>query len=346
MGKYAGWAEALAQGVASPKDRDMDADREDSPIVDWLLDSDPAIRWQVLKDLLDAPTVEYEAERARVSHEGWGAHLLRLQDASGLWGGSLYSGKWVSTTYTLHLLKLLGLPPKNEQALRGCSALLDGGLHAGTEIRFSRDRGIRDLGVTGMILSLCCYFDHDAESLHNIARVLVSEQHRRGEWIPDDRGSAEDYAFETTLIVLEALNQYRERCPDRDQAALGAAIEDGQEFLVRHHLFLRDGQRIKARWTTFSFPPYWFFDVLTALDYLHAARANRDERIEPAIELVRNRRRADGTWSLGSAHPGKTHLSMEQPGKPSRWNTLRATRVLKWWGVSRDACRMPRLTLG
>jgi hypothetical protein len=131
--------------------------------------------------------------------------------------------------------------------------------------------------------------------------------------------------------VLEAICQYRDRYPDRETTALELAVVGGREFLLRHHLFLREGQPIKAGWTTFSFPPFWFYDVLTALDNFRAARAERDERLHPAIDLLRNRRSPDGKWALGLPHPGKMHFPMEEAGKPSRWNTLRAMRILRWW---------------
>jgi len=304
---------------------------QQSPITRWLLDSDPAIRWQVLRDVLDAPAAVYEPDRMRLPQSGWCARLLHLQEKSGLWGGSLYAGKWTSTTYTLYLLKLMGLTSTNEPACRACGLLLADGLHAGSEIRFNRDREIRDLGITALVLSLCCHFDQDAEALHNIMQLLMSEQRHGGEWLPDDQASAEDYAFETTLLVLEAICQYRDRYPDRETTALEVAVEGGRDFLLRHNLFLRDGQPIKAGWMTFSFPPYWFYDVLTALDHFRAACATRDERLLPAINLLRTRCRPDGKWTLGSPHPGKMHFPLEESGQPSRWNTLRAMRILHWW---------------
>jgi hypothetical protein len=301
-------------------------------IIHWLLDSDPAIRWQVMKDVLHADESAYAKERARLVHSGWCAQLLTLQDEDGLWNRSLYNGKWISTTYTLYLLKLLGLPPLTRQALTGCDRLLAHGLYRQQEIRFSRKKEIRDLGVSALVLSICCYFGCDDESLPRMAGFLVCQQCDEGSWLPNGSPSAAAYTFETTLIVLEALLQYRNRYPT-EASAIADAETKGQEFLLMHNLYLDKGKPIKSKWTSFSFPPYWFYDVLTALDYFRSFRLNTDRRLQPAIDLLLNRQTEDGIWVLGTRHPGKTYFEMERPGAPSRWNTLRALRVLEWWNV-------------
>lgn len=144
-------------------------------VVEWLLEGDPAIRWQVMRDLLGAEKGEYGLERERVATEGWGRKLLELQDPDGLWGRSLYNGKWISTTYSLYLLKLLGLPPRHPQALLGCRRLLESGLYEGREIRFSRDAKAPDLGVTALVLSMCAYFGLEDDSLFAVARYIIDQ---------------------------------------------------------------------------------------------------------------------------------------------------------------------------
>jgi hypothetical protein len=297
----------------------------------WLLASDPAIRWQVLRDLAGAPRPEYEAERRRLLTTGWCARLLKKQGDDSLWSHSLYNGKWVSTTYSLYQLKLFGLPPRHPAATRACRILLEGGLFGGNEIRFSRNQEIRDLGVTAFVLSLCCYFGLDSRVLDEIVLLLLRKQQPTGEWLANDGPAAGEYAFEATRLVLEALHQYGRRFPNREPIAVSVAAEGGREFLLRHQLFLRGGKPIKPRWTVFPFPPYWFYDALTALDGFRRARVKRDARMLPAVDLVRRRRRPDGTWALGAPHSGKVFFTMERTGKPSRWNTLRALRVLNWW---------------
>jgi hypothetical protein len=302
-------------------------------VIAWLLKSDPAIRWQVLRDLLDTEESAYTLERRRLPQEGWCANLLSLQDKGGLWSGSLYNRKWVSTTYSLYLLKLLGLSPFHDQALLACDRLLEEGLYCRREIRFSRGQVLQDIGVTGLILSLCCYFGYHHDLLHGIAEHLASQQGGEGNWLPDGPEAPSAYTFETTLLVLEGLLQYGKRYSTPNFLLAGATAK-GQDFLLKHNLYLDRGKRIKNAWTSFSFPPYWFYDVLTALDYFQRFGENRDKRIQTGIDLLMQKRNKEGTWNLGARHPGKTHFQMEQPGEPSRWNTLRALQVLKWWNGS------------
>lgn len=300
-------------------------------IVRWLLDSDPAIRWQVMKDILQAPPAAYEQERAQLTHRGWCAQLLHLQDKDGLWNRSIYNGKWISTTYSLYLLKILGLSPGNPQALMACDQLIAQGLYQEEEIRFSRNKDISDLGVCAMVLSLCCYFGHDVAAIPRMASFLISQQRDEGNWLPNESPSSINYSFETTLLVLEGLLQFQNRYTATEGSGLSSAVEKGQEFLLRHQLGLGEQAPIKSQWASLSFPPYWFYDILTALDYFYAFRANKDSRIESAIYLLRRKRARDGAWNLGKRHAGKTYFEMETPAKLSRWNTLRALRILEWW---------------
>ncbi|MCJ7737030.1 MAG: hypothetical protein MUQ10_06900 [Anaerolineae bacterium] len=284
-----------------------------------------------MKDVQDIEETIYSQERQKLASKGWCAELLRLQDKDGLWNGSLYSGKWISTTYTLYLLKILGLSPFNHQALAACDQLFTQGIYHQQEIRISRNQEHQDLGVTGLILSLCCYFGYHQDQLHSVAEFLIDAQCRDGNWLPDRSESSTAYTFETTLIVLEGLLQYRNRYSVEDRR-LSEAEENGQEYLLKHELYLAGGKAIKKQWTTFSFPPYWFYDVLTVLEYFRCLRTNRDKRMQAGIDLINAKQNRHGTWNLGSKHPGKTHFEMERPREPSRWNTLRALRVLEWWG--------------
>jgi len=303
--------------------------------IQWLLDSDPAIRWQVQRDLLGADESVWAQERQRLPSEGWCARLLGLQDADGLWNRSLYNGKWLSTTYTLYLLKILGLPPDNRQAAAGCERLLESGLYQDREIRFSRNQAVQDLGVTGLVLSLCCCHGLDrrrtagSKTLRAIVEYLADQQNPDGSWLPYRSEGAADYKFETTLLILEGMLQYRKRFPEH---LIYIDLETrGQEFLLKHHLYLREGKPIKAQWTSFSFPAYWFYDVLTALDYFRSCSKIKDSRLLAGINLVQEKRSTEGAWKSGRKHSGKTWFDMEKPRQPSRWNTLRALRVLGWW---------------
>jgi hypothetical protein len=299
-------------------------------ITTWMLDGDPSTRWQFMKDVQDIEETIYSQERQRLADTGWCAELLRLQDRDGLWNGSLYGGKWISTTYTLYLLKILGLSPLNHQALAACEQLFTQGIYHRQEIRFSRNQQHQDLGVTGLVLSLCCYFGYHQDQPHSVVEFLIDAQCEDGSWLPDRSESSTAYTFETTLIVLEGLLQYSNRYSVEDRR-LSDAEANGQEYLLKHELYLAGGKAIKNKWTSFSFPPYWFYDVLTVLEYFRCFKTNRDRRMRAGIDLINAKQSRHGTWNLGSKHPGKTHFEMERPREPSRWNTLRALRVLKWW---------------
>ena len=301
-----------------------------SEIITWLLNSDPAIRWQVMKDIQDTEEEIYNKERRRLEKEGWGAKLLGMQGKNGLWNDSLYNGKWISTTYTLYLLKMFGLPQCNDQALKACNQLVKQGLYDQQEIRFSGGQKYQDLGVTGLILSICCYFGYHHDSIHNIMEYLLSQQCREGNWLPNNDEASAAYTFETTLIILEALLQYRNQYQNKSNELLKAESK-GQDFLLKYNLYLDNNKAIKGKWTSFSFPPYWFYDVLTVLDYFQSYRDNKNKLIQSGIDLVFKKQNKEGTWNLGSKHAGKTYFDMEKPKEPSRWITLRALRVLKWW---------------
>jgi len=299
-------------------------------IITWLLDSDPSLRWQVMKDIQGKDEVVYSAERKKIAKTGWCSKLLKLQGQDGLWSGTLYNGKWISTTYTLYLLKVLGLPAHNSQALLACEQLFQQGIYKEQEIRFSRGQEHQDIRVTGMILSMCCYFGFHQEQIPKVVEYLIGQQSKEGNWLPNRSIASEAYTFETTLLVLEGLLQYKKRYSTNDKRLIDTEV-NGQEFLLKHHLYLDNGKAIKSKWTSFSFPPYWFYDVLTALEYFRSTETNPDRRLEAGINLLQKKRNKEGKWTLGSKHSGKTHFEMEKPRSSSRWNTLRAMRVLMDW---------------
>ncbi len=296
----------------------------------WLLDSDPSIRWQVMKDIQNENESTYRKEQLKLSKEGWCFSLLKLQGTNGLWNNSLYNGKWISTTYTLYLLKQLGLPSSHAQALSACEQLFSKGIYKRQDIRFTRNQEIQDLGVTALVLSLCCYFGYDHEYIHDIVKYLINKQEMTGNWLPNNSERSVDYTFDTTLLILEALLQYRVRYRS-EKTELSQAEKRGQDFLLSHELYLANNKILNQQWMSFSFPPYWHYDILTALDYFCLVGTSTDNRLRSAINVVTKKRNSDGTWNLGKKHPGKTYIEMENPRKPSRWNTLRAMRVLKWW---------------
>lgn len=305
--------------------------RNDPGIV-WLLEGDPAIRWQVRRDVLGQAASQVGRERARVAREGWGAQLLELQTAGGVWAG-LYSPKWTSATYTLLLLKAFGLSGENRAAGSGAKILLDKGLYQDNGINFWAPKRIcSETCVTGMILGIASRFAQGDERLDRMAEHLLGEQMPDGGWNCRRHAGATHSSLHTTILVLEGILEY-EQAGGRLSRRTQAARERGHEFLYAHQMYRshRTGRVIDDGMTRFSFPPHWHYDVLRGLDYLAQAKAPRDPRIEDAIELLNKRRRPDGRWLLQNVHRGLYHFVMEKAGEPSRWNTLRALRVLRWW---------------
>jgi hypothetical protein len=298
----------------------------------WLLEGDPAIRWQTLRDLAGASDAIVQREQKKVAEEGWGARLLERQEASGQWGGGIYTPKWISTTYTVVQLHSLGLPPEHPQALKGCRLLLDKGEYVDGGFNCWGSFKHSEPCVTGMVLAAAANFRLKDDRLHRFAEYLLGQQMKDGGWNCRSHWGATHSSMHTTILALEGLLEY-ERFAARNVTAVREAQAKGREFLLRHRLFRshRTGKVINAAWTRFSFPPRWHYDVLRGLDFFQASSAPRDGRLSDAVELVRKRRKRDGRWVLQNRYPGKTFFEMEKLGAPSRWNTLRALRVLKWW---------------
>jgi hypothetical protein len=314
--------------------------RKYAETVDWLLAGDPAIRWQTLRDIVGADARTVARERKRVATEGWGARLLAEQNGRGEWArgesgdGGMYVPKWISTTYTMLLLRDLGLESTNAQAAKACTVLLDRGLQPDGGIGYGAwaERAKRgETCITGMVLSILSHFGYDDARLDTVATHLLHEQMDDGGWNCRRGSGATHSSMNTTISALEALCVYEAR--GRNLRAIRAAQRRAREFLLVHRLFRshRTGNVIKSEFMRFTFPPRWHYDVLRALDHFQSVGAPRDKRLAESIELVRKRRRADGRWPLEYKYAGKTYFDMERVGEASRWNTLRALRVLRWW---------------
>lgn len=297
-------------------------------VLGWLLESDPSIRWQVMRDLLDAPDDEYLAERRLVARTGWGARFLPLQAKNGLWGGGDYSPKWISTTYTLLDLRHLGVDPAAPLVRTAVSRVEENITSGRMNWPFFSYRG--ETCVTGMILALSSYFNVENEG---VVDFLLDKQHQDGGWNCETDSNRS--SFNTTTSVIEGLLEF-----ERNRSAepsITAARERAHEYLLDRKLMRRlsTGELINPRWRLFSFPPRWFYDVLRGLDYLRLAGVPVDDRWDEALDLVESKRRKDGRWNLQNPHRGRVHFEMEDgAGRPSRWNTLRAMRVLKYAGRS------------
>jgi hypothetical protein len=306
-------------------------------VIDWLLDGDPAIAWQVLRDLLDAPSADVAAERARLEHEGWGAWLLAARGADGLWDGGAcfpagYRGgepgqPWTATMHTLQTLQILGLDPASGSALRTIGLVAENGRWEHDGQRYFD--GEVEPCINGRTIATGAYFGVDVAPI--VERVL-GEQLDDGGWNCEAENGSVRSSFDTTINVLDGLLEY-ERLTG-GHAEVHAARRRGEEYLLERNLFRRrsTGAVADPAYLDFAFPYYWHYDVLRALDHFRRSGTDPDPRMAEAVEIVRSRRQPDGRWLLDRIHPGRVHFDLEGPvGTPSRWNTLRARRVLAWW---------------
>jgi hypothetical protein len=325
----------------------------DREILEWLMDGDPAVRFQAMRDLLEYDEPRYQPEQTKVATTGWGEEYLAYQDENGIWGGGIYGPKWISTTYTMLTLRRIGLRPENSQAQLGCRILLEKGRYKDGGINFWSSQVISEVCVTGMVLSLLAYFRYPDPYTENLADHLLSRQMADGGWNCNDHKGDTHSSFHTTLSVLEGLLEYQK---SRNEIRLDveAARLRGHEFLLQHRLYKshRTGEIVSPRMTRMQFPPRWFYDFLKALDYFQDyynwrssqqigyidiesksldQAHNHDERFTDSIELLKSKQKKNGKWNMMSGPSGRIFFNMEQAGKPSRWNTLRAMRVLKWW---------------
>jgi hypothetical protein len=237
------------------------------------------------------------------------------------------------------LLRDFGLPAKNRQVRKACALLLNGGLQRDGGINYGW-RGRSETCITGMMLSILSHFEYDDDRLDTIADYLLNQQMPDGGWNCQRDFGATHASVHTTISVLEGLRLY-ERYRARNVRTIKAAQRRGREFLLVHRLFRshRTGDIIKPIFIRFSYPPRWHYDILRALDYFQAVNVPRDPRLADAIGIVQSSQREDGRWSLQNSYKGKTYFELERVGAPSRWNTLRALRVLKWWQQRRADSR-------
>ncbi|WP_274366288.1 hypothetical protein [Paenibacillus thermotolerans] len=296
-------------------------------VIKWLLDSDPSIRWQVKRDLMKESDETVNAERSRIATEGWGARLLSLQTPEGHWGADIDPWPWKHTIYTLVLLKDLGLDPASDEARRSIGLVRDRVTWRQLDGRPFFD-GETEPCINGRILAAGAYF---GESCDRLVDRLLGEQLEDGGWncnAPPSRRSS----FHSTICVLEGLLEY-ENAKGADAAVTEARIR-AQEYLMDRGMFRSrsSGKVIDRNWMRFSFPTTYHYDILRGLDYLRSAGVNPDERIAEAVDLAAKKQHRNGRWPLQNPHPDRIDFDMEAGvGKASRWNTLRALRVLDWY---------------
>lgn len=317
------------------------APKSNSSVIQWLLDSDPSIRWQVMQDLLGASADAVASERAKVSTEGWGARLLAQQGADGTWAGMAWNRGWDSTMHALMLLRDLGLDPESVEAQRAVGRVRNnvtwrgcGPPECDSNPFFA---GELEPCINGQVAAVGAYFGQD---VHGIVDRLLGEQLSDGGWNCEAENGSTRSSFNTTICVLEALLEY-ERATGGGPEVTEARLR-GQEYLLERRLFLRKstGEAIKqdrkggASWIRFAFPTWWRYDVLRGLEYLRRASVTPDKRMAEAMELVTSKRDSEGRWPLETRYPGVMPIEIgEGEGQPSWWNTLRAWRVLNWYSA-------------
>jgi len=313
-------------------------------VIDWLLDGDASIRWQVMRDLTREAPQAVARERGRVSTERVGARLLALQADDGRWGGAAWNRGWNSTMHALMLLRDLGLDPASGPARRAVGLVRERVTWRGCGPQECEDNaffaGEVEPCINGQVAAVGAYFGQD---VRGIIDRLLREQLPDGGWNCEAPDGSTRSSFNTTICVLEALLEY-ERAGASSREATEARLR-GQEYLLARRLMRRrsTGETIErdrksnGSWKRFAFPTWWHYDVLRGLDYLFSAGITPDERVAEAIELVASKRGADGRWLLETVHPGVMPIETDEgEGRPSRWNTLRALRVLGWYERARS----------
>lgn len=302
--------------------------------INWLLEGDSSIRYQTLRDLCHSDSDEIENERKSIINTGWGKRFMDLQEANGTWSNALYSPKWTSTFYTLLLLKRFGAT-NDEKIEKACRILLDKGF-------YEKDGGINywktwkqgECCVTGMFLGILCHFQINDERINRMIDYLLKEQMSDKGWNCERYKGAIHSSFHTTISVLEGLWEYEKRFPKSNLIQLVQQKQlEGIEFLLQHHLYQSSttGKTVDGRMIKLTFPPRWHFDIIRCLDYFREKELNKDSRMNDAINLLINKQTQEGYWKLENKYPAKIFFEMEKVGKESRWNTLRALRILKWW---------------
>jgi len=302
-------------------------------IIEWLLEGDVSIQYQVHRDLL---SVEREDLKERISTEGWGAGFLSRHRPDGHWGQKFYQPKWTSSHYTLLDLRNICIASDCKEIQESLEMII--------RTEKGRDGGIRPIGsvqasdvcINGMFLHYASYFSTAADKLESVVDFILSQIMPDGGFnCMSNRSGAVHSSLHTTLSVLEGITEYERNGYPYRLDELGLALRSSIEFILIHRLFLSDrtGEVINKAFLRIPYPSRWKYDILRAMDYFRHARLDWDERMNPAMQILLGKRNKDFTWNVQAKHPGQVHFDMESAGKPSRWNTLRALRVLKHFNL-------------
>lgn len=303
-------------------------------LIDWLLEGDVSIQYQVWRDLLG---VNKKKLQDRIAHEGWGLKFLSKRNSNGHWGDRFYQPKWTSTFYTLLDLRNLNCSPNNQIAKETIELVLqngkagDGGIPLGPSTTQHSD-----VCANGMFLNYASYFNTPEKKLHSIIDSILNEIMPDGGFnCKTTRTGAKHSSLHTSLSVLEGLTEFQKAGYAYRKEDILRAKESAIEFILLHRLFLSDktGQIINKDFLKLTYPCRWKYDILRAMDFFQYAGIKWDERMEAALSILKSKRNKDGTWNMAAAHAGQVHFDMEKAGKPSRWNTLRILRVMKHFKI-------------
>jgi hypothetical protein len=320
-------------------------------LLDWMLDSDPTLRWQVERDLAGSPQEVWGATRARIATEGFGAELLAVQDPDGQWAGGAYfpgdfdfegpegasdAGQpWTATTWTLNTLRDWGL---DAAALAGTAEKLDANARWEYE-NLPYWGGETDCCINAFTLANGAWLGADVSSL---PQWFIDRRMADGGWNCEWVEGSTRSSFHSTLNSLKGILYYESVTGGSDE--LRAARHGGEEYLLERRLLrkLSTNEPVGGWATHFAYPFRWIHSALNATDYFRSASlldgTGPDPRLADAIGVIRDARQPDGTWQQERRHPGRAWFEIDVPvGEPSPWVTYYATRVLDWWDEAQAA---------
>ena len=307
----------------------FEKDKNIKNIITWLLSGDVSIQHKTKRDLLNTSLKELGLLQIRITSEGWGKAFLDRRDSkTGKWGNGFYSPKWISTHYTLLDLKNIGIHPKTPEYIQSCKILLE--VLWFNKGRIRKDRFL-DVCICGMLISLCCYARIESKKIYEIVDYLLDKHYPDGGWNCQWEKVDTHSSVHTTINVLEGIRDYENNGYEYRIQELKQNQEQAHEFLLQHELYKshRTGEIIKRGFLMLSFPARWRYDILRCLDYFQSINQQYDRRMNDALNILIKKRRNTGKFPVQQKYPGLVHFDMEQTGQDSRWNTLRALRVLK-----------------
>ena len=295
-------------------------------VINWLLEGDVSLQYLTHKHLLGSDSTILEQLQNRIEAEGYGAEFLFHQNPNGHWGIYYYQTKWTSTHYTLLDLKNLGisqaLMPCREMVLR----MIDECMLPDRGVNLAKSKLPSDICVDGMVLNYASYFCPEEPRLSKLAEYLLSVQKGDGGFSWDVHSEKGDP--HTTICVLEGLGQFRASVPGHIPSELESAEDKAIAFLLFNRLFVDDPDK---RFRKLSYPYRYRYDLLRVLEYFASQHIPYDPRMQPALEWLQAKQKKDGLWYLENQHKGNVHFTMEEVGKPSRFITLKALTILRYF---------------